>query len=180
MTLLGCKSEYAKAVEAGMASGLERDSLIFGMKMGMTKDDFFRICWDLNKKRLISEGPGNNYAKYTEPDSILLDITKKKELLFYGIFDEDKVMRGMDMIYNYYAWAPWNKELFSKELTKDLISFYESHYPGNAFMEIDLGIKDYKAFAKIDGKTQITIYPKNEKDVVVKIEDLLYKYKYKK
>ncbi len=177
---LGCKSEYTRAVEAGLASGIQKDSLIFGMKMGMTKDDFFRICWDLNKAKLIKEGPGNNFAKYIEPDSLLSDVNKKKEMLFYGIFDEKKVIQGMDMIYNYASWAPWNEDMSSLNLTNELLVFYERHYPGNRFIEIDLGLKEYKAYAKIDGNRQITIYPKSEKDVSVKIEDLNYKFKNKK
>jgi hypothetical protein len=177
---LGCKSEYTKAVESGLASGIKKDSLIFGMKMGMTKDDFFRICWDLNKAKIISEGPGNNSAKYNEPLTDGMDTLRRKQMLFYGIFDEKKVMHGMDMTYTYFAWSPWNKNLSSTELAKDLMKFYEKHYPGNAFIEIDLGLKDYKAYAKIDGSTQITIYPKTEKDVAVKIEDLHYKLNQKK
>lgn len=176
----GCKSEYTKAVESGLASGIQKDSLIFGMRIGMTKDDFFKICWDLNKQQIISEGPGNNSAKYNEPITVGMDTIRRKQMLFYGIFDEKKVMQGMDMTYTYMAWSPWNKDLSSTELAKDLMKFYEKHYPGNSFIEIDLGLKEYKAYAKIDGSTQITIYPKTEKDVAVKIEDLHYKLNRKK
>ncbi|HRG40879.1 MAG TPA: hypothetical protein PLC27_05725, partial [Saprospiraceae bacterium] len=86
----------------------------------------------------------------------------------------------MQMTYSYYAWSTWNKDMHANELIKELLAFYEKNYPKNPFMEVDLGLKDIKAYAKIDGNRQITIYQQNEKDVVVKIEDLSYKFNKKK
>lgn len=39
--------------------------------------------------------------------NILVDL---KDMFFYGIFDEDDVMRGMDMIYFFFVWVFWNCE----------------------------------------------------------------------
>ena len=172
-----CKSEYTRAVEKGMASGEIIDSLIFGMRMGQTKKDFYSICWDLNKQQLISEGPGNMSAKYKEPLDSTKDKSLRKEMLFYGIFDENDTMYGMYMTYSYITWAPWLEHLQSTSLVDDLKAYYRTNYPGNDFIEFpikDLGIK---AFAKIDGNRQILIYPKDAKDVIVKIEDLRHKLK---
>lgn len=173
----GCKSEYTKAVEDGLASGVINDSLIFGMRMGQTKEDFFRICWDLNKAKLISEGPGNLSAKYLEPYDSTRDMSLRKQMFFYGIFDQKDSMRGMDMTYNYTAWAPWNAKCSSDSLAHELKATYLKAYPGNDYIEIDLGLDKYKAYAKVDGNRQILLYPKSAMEVVVKIEDLRYKYK---
>lgn len=170
----GCRSEYTRAVQSGLGSGIIEDSLIFGMKMGMTKKDFYDTCWILNKQKLISEGPGNLSAKYVEPDSILPDKTLRKSMLFYGIFDAKDTMRGMTFTYSYTAWAPWIRKCQSDSLMSDLMRFYRKNYPGNDFITIDIE-KGIKAYAKVDGNRQIVVYPMDAKDVGVKFEDLRYK-----
>ncbi|HMQ05948.1 MAG TPA: hypothetical protein PKC30_01550 [Saprospiraceae bacterium] len=177
ITFSSCKSEYTKAVEAGLSSREVFDSLIFGMKIGQTKKDFYSICWDLNKQQLISEGPGNNYAKYTEPYDSTGEVIYRKEMLFYGIFDENDIMVGMDMIYNYLSWSPWLEHLQSGILVEDLKEHFTRNYPGNAFMKINIKDTHLAAYAKIDGSRQILIYPKDAKDVAVKIEDLRHKFR---
>ncbi|MEZ4986076.1 MAG: hypothetical protein R2795_13740 [Saprospiraceae bacterium] len=173
--LLGCKSEYQRYVDEQLASGTTQDSLIFGMRIGQTKKDFFAICWDLNKQKLISEGTGNRTARYTEKSDSLGTASYNKDLLFYGIFDEQDILRGMDMTYSFVAWAPWNREKQSDSLLLHLKEQYEREYPGNDFIELDVEGMDQPALVKIDGNRQILMYPKGKKDVVVKIEDLHYK-----
>ena len=179
LVVWGCKTEYTKAVEEGLSSGVVHDSLVFGMRMGMTKSDFYNSCWLLNKQKLISEGPGNLSAKYIEPDSILTDKVLRKMMLFYGVFDDKDTMRGMTFTYSYTAWAPWIKKCQSDSLMVDLMDFYRKNYPGNDFIAIDIEDKKVKAYAKIDGNRQIVVYPVDAKDVGVRFEDLRYKMKQK-
>ena len=175
-SLVSCKSEYQQYVDRELASGTTRDSLIFGMEMGQTKKDFYEICWDLNKQKLISQGTGNQTARFiTGRDSLGNTSVDSKDMLFYGIFDEDDVMRGMDMTYSFFAWAPWNREKQSDSLLLHLRDEYEGGYPGNEFIEIDIKASEVPALVKIDGNRQILMYVKNDKDVVVKIEDLNHK-----
>ncbi len=175
MFLSSCKSEYTKAVEEGLASGIVHDSLIFGMHMGQTKKDFYRICWDLNKQGTIMEGPGNMSARYVEPYAVAKDSTFRREMLFYGIFDDKDVMNGMDMTYSYSAYGPWDSLRIATALVKDLKEKFMKDYPGQGFIEIPIA-QSTSAFAKIDGNRQILIYAKNNKDVSVRMEDLRYKY----
>lgn len=174
--LQSCKSEYTRLVEKELESGIVYDSLIFGMKIGMTKKQFFEICWDLNKKQLISEGPGNLTAKYIEPLDSLEPNNLRRQMLFYGIFDKDDIMHGMDITYQYITYAPWNEKTKSKALLESLLESYSKGYPGNPFIPIDLKIGDYKAYAKVDGNRLIKIYQRNDQEVSVKLEDLRYKY----
>ena len=64
LILLNCQSEYEQYVERELASKVLSDSLIFGMRMGQTKKDFFTICWELNSQKLISQGTGNSTARF--------------------------------------------------------------------------------------------------------------------
>lgn len=173
---VGCESEYQQYVERELASGIRNDSLIFDMWIGQTRKDFYDICWQLNKQKLVREGTGNRTARHTtDMDAEGNKTLESKDLLFYGIFDENDIMRGMDMTYSYLTWAPWNKDRQADKLLLRLREQYEKDYPGNDFIEIDIKDLEYPALVKIDGNRQILMYPKNEKDVVVKIEDLNYK-----
>jgi hypothetical protein len=176
ITLSTCKSEYASYVEREMSSGVVNDSLIFGMRMGQTKKDFFEQCWELNRQQLITQGSGNTRAKYIEPADSTKNPKLRKEMQFYGIFDEDNVMQGMDMTYNYVAWSPWLKSTFSDSLVMDLKQSYLQDYGGNDFIEIKIDDVSSSAFVKVDGNRQILIYAVNDKDVRVIIEDLNFKF----
>ena len=176
IVFVSCKSEYTKYVESELDKGVIYDSLIFGMRMGQTRKDFFRICWDLNKQQIITNGEGTN-AQYVEKLDSTQDQTLQKTMLFYGIFDQTDTMRGMNIKYRYDSWAPWNKNRYSIFLLNEMKAFYTQKYVGNDFIEIDLDGIDYKAYAKIDGNRQILMYQKDDRDLVVKIEDLRHKYK---
>jgi len=168
-----CKSEYQQYVERELNSGIKNDSLILGMYMGETKKDFFAKCWELNAQKKISQGTGNKTARLMEDEG-----TKEaKMILFYGKFDKQEVMRGMDMTYTFDAWAPWNLSMQSDSLLFQLKTDFLKKYPGNDFIPIEVKHSEEPAFVKIDGNRQILMYIKNKKDVVVTIEDLNYKLK---
>ena len=170
--MVGCKSEYDSYVSRELSKNMESDSLIFGMRMGQTKKEFFDQCWQLNKDKVLSQGDGNATVKYLEPLDSLNENTKRKSLLFYGEFDDNNIMYGMDMAYEYTGWALWNEEYHSQPLMDDLKAQFLRDYGGNEFIEIDINKDDYKAYVKIDGNRQILMYPQNNKTVIVKIEDL--------
>ena len=59
-------------------------------------------------------------------------------MLFYGIFDDKGIMRGMDMTYSFFDWSPWVRNRQSDSLLLHLRRLYFDGYPGNDFIEIDL------------------------------------------
>ena len=174
--MVSCESEYSETVKRELQSGKVYEDLILGLKIGQTRKEFYDHCWELNKQKVISQGSGNKFAKQI----ILLDSTAqnqdKVEMLFYGIFDEEKIMHGMHMKFSYLKWAPWNKNYQSDVLVKKLLEKYIKEYPGNPFIEITVK-GDIKAYAKVDGNREILVYPNTTKDVTVKIGDLRYKLK---
>ncbi len=171
LLFVACESEYSKVVKQELASGEIHEDLIFDMKLGITRKEFFAQCWTLNNQQKISQGPGNNYAKYFWDLDSMSEQSQKVEMLFYGIFDENKIMHGMDMKMSYSAWSPWNENFHSPKLMEALKKEYLKTYPGNPFMEIKIK-GDKKAFVKIDGNRQIRMYALSNRNVAVKIEDL--------
>lgn len=171
----GCYTEYEKAVRQGLKSGEVHEELIFDMVMGQTQKEFYSTCWNLNAEKKISQGGGNRYAKYVMAPGEVFEEPEEIEMLFYGIFDEEKIMRGMDMRFNYTKWSPWNEDFHSDKLIERLKNHYMHKYGGNDFITFDSGIQDHLSLIKIDGNRQILMYQLGNKDVSVKIEDLRHK-----
>ncbi|WP_226982964.1 hypothetical protein [Zobellia nedashkovskayae] len=101
---------------------------------------------------------------------------KKIRMLFYGTFNEQKIMTGMDMKFSYDAWALWNKNLQSNQLALVLQDTLLAWFPGNKFIEVELKKIPGKTFIKVDGNRRIIIEPlKDHREVDVRIDNLQYK-----
>ncbi len=173
LSLQSCKSEYTQLVETEMSSGIVHDSLIHGLRIGQTKKEFYKHCWALNKSKAITAGSGNEYALFVLPADSTDTHPDKINVQFYGIFDDNDVMHGMEMKMDYYSWAPWLKHFGSEYLIEKVKSNMMKDYPGNDFMELQVG--ENTAFVKVDGNRQISMFPLSFKQIMVKIEDLRVK-----
>ena len=173
---LACEieSEYSKLLKKELKSGKSFNDLVLGLKIGQTKDDFFEICADLNKKKLITSGARNLYPEYILYPKDSVENGKKIRMSFMGIFDNDRVMKGMDIRFNYYSWIAWREEYNSDNLINEIKDTLQLWYPGNNFIEIDLKLdsKNNLAYVKVDGNRQITMYKIDGRDVAVIIEDV--------
>ena len=173
---LNCSgSEYSNLVKQEMAKGVVYDSLLFDMKFGQHKQDFFQACWQLNQKGIISNGPGNTSVKYNLP---LKEDAKSESgitLLFFGDFNEKKIMTGMDFQFYYNAWSIWNKSLQSDKLLPVVMDSLKKWYPGNDFIKVPLKKDSVNLLVKVDGNRRITIRPLEDQRIVkAKIDDLRY------
>lgn len=170
VSMQSCKTDYEKLVESEMASGIVHDSLIFDLKVGQTKKEFYKYCWAMNKSGQITAGSGNKYAMYVLPADTTDMHPDKINIHFFGIFDENEVMQGMEMKMGYYSWSPWLEQFNSDKLLIKMRDKFLKDYPGNDFLEIEIG--DVTALVKVDGNRQIRMYPISLQQIMVKIEDL--------
>ena len=87
--------------------------------MGQTKKYFFNSCWELNKKGLVIQSDDNEYVSKTllstDHDNTADDI----EMSFYGSFNENNIMTGMDHKFRYLDWSIWNAEYNALKLKKN-------------------------------------------------------------
>jgi len=171
-----CKSDYTKYVHRELATGIANDSLIFDMYMGQTRKQFYDRCWDLNKQKVVHQGSGANVKLTLPPDE---KHPERGGLLvyFYGAFDEEKIMRGMNFTYSYRGWSPWNENLGSDSLLVALKDILLRQYGGNPWLDVDLENITNKTSVKIDGNRQFLMYTMDERQVKVKISDLNHKLK---
>jgi len=169
--LSSCKSDYAEYLTRELESGAIQDSLIFDMYMGETKKQFYDRCWDLNKQKLVHQGTGAN-VKYSVPPDTNHPERGPITLYFYGVFDKDEVMRGMDYTYHYNGWSPWNENLGADSLMQAVKVILKDNYGGNDWLDIHLDDIDKTASVKIDGNRQMLMYTIDQRRVKVKIRDL--------
>lgn len=168
------KSNYDVLVSDESSKTMVLDSLVFDFHFGDSKQHFFEKCMELNKQQIIKEGPSNKFVQYTLQAK---DTTQSSvQMLFYGIFNEENIMTGMDMRFSYNFWSAWSDDYSAQKLVPQLKDTLMSWYPGNDFIPIKLPNSKLEAFVKVDANRQILIYTKDTKDVTVKIEDLRIKY----
>jgi len=167
-----CQSQYDQTVKKEMASGRSIETLKFTLAFGDTKKEFFAKCWELNKKGLIKQGPKNQYVAYELKKKGAPSITH----LFYGIFNEEQKMVGLDMEFSYDGWSPWTPELQSDKLLFVAMDTLKNWYPGNDFFLLENKKLKTNTYVKIDGNRQIIVHTQGDKDVKVTLEDLREKF----
>ena len=172
-----CKSqsEYTKVLKRELENKNEFNDLIFDMKIGQSRQDYFDICYKLNKKKLIVSGERSlNPELVLKPKNDLVKGSNIK-MSFNGIFNEKKIMRGMEMRFYFTGWSSWNKDLSSDNLLIQLKDTLREWFPGNDFFKVNFD-NNLSTEVKIDGNRRILAYLVNSKDVAVRIEDMSGKY----
>ena len=166
----GCtpKARYDRMVKRELASGIRHDSLFMGLYLGMIQKDFYVHCWNLNHQGLVRQGEGNATVEYRMRG----ELKHSSMMNFYPKFVEGKIYE-MPVRFNYTGWAPWNKELSSENLMKDVLGWYKKIY-GGGFIEVDHPLKG-PAFVKVDGNRRITIFKTDDLYVWAVFTDLLVK-----
>lgn len=166
------QSDYTKLVKSELAKGTRQDSLLFGIKFGDTRNDFYGKCFDLNKQRLVTQGPANTSVQYLFKDSLFHDEPTEIRLLFFPDYDDKQVIAEMDMEFSYLAWAPWNEKYQSDSLEVKIKKLLMHWYGGNEF--VSAHVNDAEIPVKVDGNRRILVYIKDAQSVGAKIQDILH------
>ncbi|MEM6803247.1 MAG: hypothetical protein AAF696_17705 [Bacteroidota bacterium] len=168
--IYSCKSTPEQAYRAHeakeLASGVRYDSLFLGLSLGMSMDEFYDRCWQMNKQGLIMEGANNTTVRYE-----IQEFQHPANMEFYPSSENGKVT-AMPITFMYNGWSPWNKQLQADQLISEVIELMESWY-GEGFTEIENPtLVGSNAFLKVNGNRRITVYYVDESKVKVDIVDL--------
>jgi len=166
LSIVSCKSEYEKMESRELSSGKVENEIFLGLKLGMDKKAFYETCWDLNKKGILSNGPGELSVEY----SVDLPSGNPAKMRFYPKFEDEKIYL-MPVEFTYESWALWNEELAVEKLREDVVALFEEWY-GPGFIEVANEDKSLIAFVKIDGNRRIRIFKKHVSIVRAEIVDL--------
>lgn len=168
MVLQACTldSEYDRLVKREMATGERYDSLILGTYFGMEAEAFYDHCWELNKKKIVKEGPGNSSVEYRLDDG---ELNLEGAVYFYPRFYERKIYE-MPMVFTYNGWAPWNKQVSSDSLLPNVLHLLENWY-GGEFIKLEHPKKG-ELYVQVQGNRRIKVGKKDERQVVAEFTDL--------
>ncbi len=164
--MFSCKSEYEKMETRELGSGKEVNEIFLGLKLGMDKKTFYEICWDLNKKGILSNGPSELSVEYTAK----MPSGNNAKMRFYPKWEDEKIYM-MPVEFTYEGWAPWNEELAVEKLREDAVKLFEEWY-GPGFIEVTNEDKSQIVFVKVDGNRRIRIFRKQLSSVRAEIVDL--------
>jgi hypothetical protein len=161
-----CKSDYQKMVEKELSSGEIVDELFLGLKLGMTKKEFYETCWELNKEGVLTNGPTELSVEYDAK----LPSGKTAKMRFYPKFEDDQLYL-MPIEFTYLEWAPWNEELSAENLRTDIVSLFEEWYD-TQFIEVANEDKSQLAYVSVNRNRRIRIFKKHLSVVRAEILDL--------
>lgn len=164
ISLSSCRSEYEQMVAEEMASGIQRDSLFLGINFGMSSEEFYQHCWDLNKQHLVKQGPGNRSVEY----ALDQELRQQGHMYFYPEFKNDQIYE-MPVVFSYDAFA-WSDKQSIDTLHEDVMILLTKWY--GEFIEVTHPEKG-SVFVRVDGNRRIRAYkdPTNNK-VRVNFTDL--------
>jgi len=174
----GCfQSDYTKLVKSELAKGVRVDSVVFGINLGDTRDEYFGKCYDLNQEKLVTEGPFGGSVQYLFKDSLFHDQVTPMRMLFIPVFDNKEFIIEINLEFSYPSWAPWNEQYQSAMLKEKVLKMIMHGYKGNDFVKATINGNEYPI--KLDGNRRMIVYIKDEQNVVVKIQDILHpKYRH--
>ena len=176
ITIISCQTNpYLELEKKELSSGVRYDSLFLGVKFGMTSKEFYAHCWDLNRKKLITQGPSNNSVRYYLPTE---SIGQKIEMLFYPVFDND-IVYEVNTTFSYTGWAPWNKGTSSDYLIDEVREILSEWY-NSKFYEIKNPKNNSTLYTTVSGNRRIVITKVSEREVRARYTDLTIEKKIKK
>lgn len=171
-------NEYSSLVKKELAGNKRADSIFFGIHFGMTQKDFFKHCWEMNKKGIFTDGndgAGSMYVLY----KLEKELKYPASMNFYPDFN-DSIISKMRVSISYNGWAPWNKHLYADSLLPDVLALYKKWYSdGNSFIQLHDKVKG-TIYVKVDGNRRITIGKYNDMFVKIDYSDMLVEKKIKK
>jgi len=152
LIFFGCNPEnkLEKVIEKELATGIRNDSLFLELEFGITMQEFYDHCRELNRQGIVMEGSKNMSVEYIFKDSLDQPIAFN----FYADRDADGPIHRYYTSFYYYAFA-LNRHLYSDRLMEMLPAILKDWYGGNKPFTV---MKDGKEYLyKIDGNRMIEL-----------------------
>ena len=163
-------TEYQRLISKEKASGKRHDSIFFDIRLGMTNQEFFTYCWQMNSKGIFTDGHGNTTVLYKLSNN---ELKHPATMNFYPQM-ANNVINKMEATFQYEGWAPWNKNMFADSLLQDVYQLYANKWykGGNPFIKIE-DAKRGHLYVKVDGNRRIILAKKSDMAVKADYTDLL-------
>lgn len=165
------KKNYEEVVRDELSRGVRYDSIVYGIRLGMTYDEFYSYCFDKN-----IEGVFKPNTSGTGVTTILEEGFNSPVVLeFYPqVNQNNEIITIYNATLKYKEFSYYNKNHSIKNLLNETIRAFEKGYEGSEFFTIPHENKLLKYnYIKMDGNRKITVKPTFEGDqLIIKFEDL--------
>ncbi len=163
----GCSPEkkLEKEIETELATGVRNDSLFLGLEFGITMQQFFDHCRELNHQGLVREGSKNMSVEYIFNDSLDQPVAFN----FYADRNANGPIHKFYTSFHYYAFA-MNRHLYADRLIQMMPVILMDWYGGN--QPFIVSREDKKYLYKIDGNRLIELYVYDLSTVVATYYDM--------
>lgn len=141
------------------------DSLFLGISMGMDKKAFYDYCWKMNNEKIFTHGPTNQSVEYM----LKSEFDKPVAMQFYPNFYEEKIYE-IPVLFNYDAWAPWNRELSADTLILKLLPVMKKWY-GDDFQVLQHPAQG-TVYYQMKGRRRINLFVRDDQFVQVVFTNL--------
>ena len=135
------------------------DSIVYGVKLGMTPDDFYYYISKGNREGLFYPSRGGSMVKIVFNRGF--DHPVQFDFFPHDIEDKFKPLKQYKAHISYVNHSIYNKKMSLSKLVEQTVRFFEKGYKGNKFLKIpnneDIFVK-YN-YVKIDGNRKILIKP---------------------
>lgn len=161
-------ARYETELAAGRAATTVTDDIFLGLELGMTDQQFFDRCTQLNKERLITMGAGGNRVNYKMKDAL----SRPATLTFYPAFSEDRprIIDAMDIEVVFDDWAPWNKDAHTPQLMADLLTWTRRKFGEDAYVVPHPKFK--KVIVHLQDNRRVMFWAKDNATVRGRVTDL--------
>lgn len=170
-----CKEEpsYDEVLKEELAREVRFDSVAYGVKLGMTYDDFKWRCLLQNRNGIFKPNSTGDAVQLTFTEGFAFPV--HFEFFPADIKGEYEPVTKYDATIRYRDYSSFNKEMSMEKLVKETTRFFENGYGGREFIPIanekDPWVK-YN-FVKVDGNRKITLVPVYMgSELIIRFEDL--------
>jgi len=153
------KKSYKKILKGESCKTQRYDSIVYGVKLGMTYDDFYYYMWKENIDGIFFPSRAGSMVKTNLNEGFKYPV----QFEFFPNNIEGKFIpiKEYKAFISYQKHSMYNKEMSLDNLLDQTLSFFEKGYKGNKFIKIpnneDIFVK-YN-YIKIDCNRKISIVP---------------------
>lgn len=154
-----------------IAKGCISDSLFGGIHFGMTRDEFYKHCFEMNRKKQFFQSTEGVQVKYV----ITAGFQQPVVLNFYPQFQQSDSIRLVKGAFSFQGWVPFRKDFSSDELLRQVTFQLHDWYGGNDFVRKPSPAATTSVdYVKIDCNRRITLTRMlaYEDKILVSFEDL--------
>lgn len=147
------------------------DSLFQGIRFGMSKDEFYEHCYEMNQRKLFFSSAEGVGVRYVLDEGFESPVVFK----FYPQFEYSDSIHVVTGEFAFKVWVPFQKERSSDILLRQIMEGLQRWYGGNEFIKNDASRKSASVeYVKIDCNRQITLRRllAYEDRILVAFEDL--------